>query len=317
MKKKRSRIWWGLLILLLLAIAIFFGYYLGRDNALVEEAALVEEVVEKAKKIPLKIKEVNPVSNSTHGIKERNERNEIEQIEETEPQKVRIAIKGKEPSIGIPAQPLKEDYCAQIESQFSDFFIYLDSRDYIKEMDLKTDSLSLYKKILGELSSNPPIPSGEGLSPEIMNTNIFFLFRILDWEDICFVKEVLKHEADTIEMNMDLFYQFFMSRDQCPDPENLRPTFRILYHYAGFFLNTIGGRACLFRRTSTVRLLMTYYSILVIHEADKTGGNNYGIDICPEIAPLMREISIQPDLRFQNEYISQLTGIKDYYEGKR
>ena len=47
MKKERNRIWWGLLIVILLAIALGIGYYLGRDNS------PVEQVVQKEEKIPL------------------------------------------------------------------------------------------------------------------------------------------------------------------------------------------------------------------------------------------------------------------------
>ena len=293
MNRNRSRVWWGLLILVLLAAAVFFGYYLGRDNAPVE------------KTIPLGIKEVEPGNKSD------------KEINEKEPKKVRVEIKEKEPSIGVTSQPITEDYCAQIESQIHDFFIYLDSKDYVKKIGLKYDSFTLYKKILGEFSANLPIPSGESLSPEIMNKNIFFLFRTIDSVDIYFMKEVLKNEADTMEMNFDLFYKYFMLKDQCPGRENTRPSFQVLYRYAGFFLNTIGGRAYLFRRTSALRLLMTYYSILIIHDADKKGKNNYGIDIFPEIEPLTKEIGIFPDLRFRNEYISRLMEIKNYYAEKR
>ena len=62
---------------------------------------------------------------------------------------------------------------------------------------------------------------------------------------------------------------------------------------------------------------MTYYSILIIHDADKKGKNNYGIDIFPEIEPLTKEIGIFPDFRFRNEYISRLMEIKNYYAEKR
>lgn len=321
MKKERSRIWKWLLIAAILLIAILSGYYLETDNF------PLREVLKEKEKKPLHVKESSPVKNTT-GLDAQNEKreqtapgdeNKGEALSgnELEGQIVRMEIKQPEPQIGIPSQPVTEDYCAKIDAQIHDFFIYLNGRDYIKKMGVDINSLNLYKKLLLALSSNPPVPSGEGLSAEIMNMNIFYLFRILDGEDMYFVKEVLRNEADNIEMNIDLFYRYFMLKDQCPDLENTRPAFQVLYRYAGFFLNTIGGRAYLYRRTTALRLLFTYYSIVVIHDADKKGKNDYGIDVFPAIETLIKEIGIFPDLRSQKEYISRLMEIKEYYADKR
>jgi hypothetical protein len=155
------------------------------------------------------------------------------------------------------------------------------------------------------------------MDPRIMTKNIFHFFRALDKNDLRFLKEIMRNEADTLDMNLDVFYKWFTLGDQCRDPEGLRPSLDVLYQYAGFFLNAIGGRAYLFRRPSEVRLLVTYYCLLIVHEADKRGKNSYGIDIFPEIEPLAREISFYPDFHFQNEYILQLTSLQNYYLNKR
>jgi len=118
-------------------------------------------------------------------------------------------------------------------------------------------------------------------------------------------------------MNLELFYKCLMLGDRCPDREQIRPPLDVLYKYAGFFLNTIGGRAYLFRRPMGVRLLISYYCLLIIHEADKRGKNSYGIDIVPEIVPLAKEISIFPDFMFQSEYLHRLTKLQNYYLAKR
>jgi hypothetical protein len=82
-------------------------------------------------------------------------------------------------------------------------------------------------------------------------------------------------------------------------------------------LNTNGGRACLFRRSPGLRLLVTYYSILIIHRADKKGYNTYGIDIFPFIDSLRDEISRYPDFQFQKDYMEKLNEIESFYKGRR
>ena len=90
-----------------------------------------------------------------------------------------------------------------------------------------------------------------------------------------------------------------------------------LYQYAGFFINTTGGRAYLFRRPSGLRLLVSYYCLLIIHEADKRGMNRCGIDIFPLVEPLKNEIRYYPDFQFQEEYIGQIGKIEEFYRKKR
>ncbi|MBW1799420.1 MAG: hypothetical protein JRJ85_01690, partial [Deltaproteobacteria bacterium] len=99
--------------------------------------------------------------------------------------------------------------------------------------------------------------------------------------------------------------------------EGIRRSLDVAYQYAGFLLNTIGGRSYLFRRSVEIRLLMSYYCLLIIHEADKKGKNNYGIDIFPLIVSVAKEISLYPDFHFQDEYLQHLSRISDYYLTRR
>ena len=91
----------------------------------------------------------------------------------------------------------------------------------------------------------------------------------------------------------------------------------MLYHYAGFFLNTIGGRSYLYRRTLALRLLCTYYSLQILQEADKQGKNAYGIDVFPFIAPLATEIALYPDFRLKQSYLKNLEEMQREYVKKR
>ena len=227
----------------------------------------------------------------------------------------RLFEKGKDDLFGKASAD--KIYCDLIDEYVADFFAYLDTRRYIERLDLKTNPYAYFKRIIKTLATRPPVPAGEGFAPTIMVKNVFFFSRALDRKDLRLFKEVAVNERDTLEINLEMFYRWVMLGKLCPDPGQVRLPFDVMYRYAGFFLNTTGGRAYLFRRSVTLRLLLTYYSVLIVHQADRSGKNSYGINIFPYIQPLKDEISHYPDLEFQNQYVNTLTRIEDYYLQKR
>ena len=210
-----------------------------------------------------------------------------------------------------------QEYCAKMETDIRDFFKYLDNKNYIKHLNERMDTYAEFRRILKKLSSHLPVPAGEGIDSTVMTKNIFHIFRTLSNTDIRFVKEIALNESETMELNLEMFYRWLLLGNQCPDPDEIRPSFDVLYHYAGFFLNTIGGRAYLSRRAMALRMLLSYYSLLIVHEADRRGSNTYGIDIFPYITPLSAEMAIYPDLKLKKEYIQKLNQMEDYYLQKR
>ena len=211
----------------------------------------------------------------------------------------------------------KIDYCSQLEKDVTDFFSYLDRRPYVQHLELGKPLLDYCKGMVKQLSAHPPVPAGEGIDPRILTRNIYHLYRVLGLKGIRLVREILRNEQDSIEINLDILFRWVMAGNKCPDRLGLRPSFKILYKYAGFFVNTIGGRACLSRRDNRTRLLATYYSLLILHEADKRGLNSYGIDIYPLLISLKNEISHYHDLEFQPEYLNRLTRMENYYMERR
>ena len=215
------------------------------------------------------------------------------------------------------ASPYQKASCSQIENDAKEFFKYLDNKNYTQQLESEIDTYDRFRTITRKLSSSPPIPAGEGIDFRIMYRNIFHFFRMLGKKDLRLIREIMTNEADSLEMNLDLFYNWLMMEGQCPDREGIRPSLDVKYQYAGFLLNTIGGRAYLFRRPLELKLLVSYYCLLIIHEADKRGKNSYGIDIFPVITEVKDEISIYPDFYFQKEYIDQLNLLERYYLEKR
>jgi len=210
-----------------------------------------------------------------------------------------------------------EDECQKMEKDLQEFFTYLDTKDYIKELRIREGTFKHFIKIIRALSLNPPIPAGEGLNYDMIINNIYHFYRALELKDLTLIKLILKNEADTMEINLALFYKWLMSNDECGQKEGIPPTLETLYRYAGFLVNSIGGRSYLFRRETRLRLLLYYYSLLIIHEADKKKMNNFGVDITPFLEPLAEEIENYQFLYFRKEYAGRLINLKDYYVKKR
>ncbi|MCG2776783.1 MAG: hypothetical protein L6406_14000, partial [Desulfobacterales bacterium] len=211
----------------------------------------------------------------------------------------------------------KEDLCAQVEKNITEFFRYLDQKEYVRDPGSIIDTYMRFKKILNRLAARPPVPAGEGTDPTIIIQNVYHFYRILDRKDLRLIRQIITKEKETLEFNLEMFYRWVGQGNRCPDPEGMRPSMEMLYKYAGFFINTTGGRACLFRRSSDIRLLVSYYCLLIINEADKKGENSYGIDILPYIEPIREEILLHPHFHFQSEYINKLDSLKRYYQGRR
>jgi len=211
----------------------------------------------------------------------------------------------------------QKDPCLKIEAQVREFFQILNEKSYIKQINPEIDTYQEFIRIIKKLAQYPPSPAGEGLDLRIMAKNIYYFFRVLDDTDLRLIQEIVNHEEDTLEMNLVNFHKWLMLGDQCPDPDKIRPSFPVLYSFSGFFINTIGGKAYLFRRSPQLRQLVNYYALLVLHEADKRGENIYGIDILPDLRSLIKEMGTNPDLILQPEYMDQLKALLVYYQDER
>ena len=86
-----------------------------------------------------------------------------------------------------------------------------------------------------------------------------------------------------------------------------------LYEYAGFFLHSLGGRSYLLRRDPTVRIMATYYSVLILDRANEEGLNRHGIDIRPHIDSVAEEIRNARGLVFRKDYLDTLEELKEKY----
>jgi hypothetical protein len=226
------------------------------------------------------------------------------------PEKKLTEVFGKD----VAAFPMREDIgCEDLEQQIKAFFIYLDTQEYPMVQKSANGSYDMFRKMVRELSENPPAVTGETADLISLTRNMAHFCKVLGKRRIQLVKDVLHNEADIIEPMMAAFFGFYTSEKCCQKGLRNCPGLGVLYEYAGFFLNTVGGRSYLLRRDSKVRILTTYYAILTLDMANHAVLNRYGIDIRPHIDLSIDDISNQKNLIYPEAYLSKLYELQEKY----
>ena len=216
-------------------------------------------------------------------------------------------------------QPSAEppDECLQTVDKILLFFEHLGRQKYIRTYTIKGSPLDHLSGIINKLLANPPVVVRETDDLFAILNNMAHFFRVLGPNDIFLIKDVLLHERELIEPTMALFYKWSELEPDCSDkdlPVNL--PLEGLYEYAGYFINTLGGQSYLFRRAPYLRLLIRYYSILIIDRANSVDANRYGIDIRYALDGLISEIGANEDLENRQEYLKKLLRLQESYQMK-
>lgn len=205
--------------------------------------------------------------------------------------------------------------CNDLADSVESFFNTLDTRDYIQDFKLDAPSSEYFPRLIQKLSDNPPIVSGETDDLFTILQNTAHFFRIIGKKNIFILKGILDRERQTFEQVLADFYQLTSQPECLQNRFNLSIQQDSLYSYAGFFLNTMGGRLYLFRRDSMSRMVVSYYAILIIEQANREGRNKYGIDIKDAIDNLIIEIeSSRIRLQMRDIYLDTLYDLKVAYQ---
>ncbi len=216
---------------------------------------------------------------------------------------------------GLKARPeqAKHPSIADIERRVMAFFRYLDDQPYVQSFQLAGGTYRQWEIAMARLAAKPPIVAGEMDSLYSMMRNVAHFYRVLGKKRILLIKQILKNESAVIEPAMKTFYQWFSADDQGKAALQGRPDLQTQYVYAGYLLNTLGGRSYLLRRGSRVRTLTTYYCVLVLDRANDAELNAAGIDIRPYIKASINEITNQLGLRYQKQYLARLDRLSRKY----
>ncbi|MFC1827350.1 hypothetical protein ACFLZQ_05435 [Thermodesulfobacteriota bacterium] len=207
--------------------------------------------------------------------------------------------------------------CLQTADKILLFFEHLDRQDYIREFTINGSTLDHMTGIINKLMANPPVVVRETDDLFAILHNMAHFFRILGPKDILLIKDVLINEQELVEPTLALFYKWSEIEPECTDKElNINLPLAGLYEYAGYFINTLGGQSYLFRRALYLRLLIRYYSILIIDRANNVDANRYGIDIRYTLSALISELQTNADLENSQDYLENLINLLESYQAK-
>ena len=218
-----------------------------------------------------------------------------------------VIVQKNVPAVAVPPGN------AEIERQILSFFAYLDEQPYIQSYQFEGGSFRQYQIALKNLSSTLPIVSGEMESLYNMVRNIAHFYRTMGKKRVFATRQILQNESEIIETVMKTFYQWFTLETRDSEALAGRPSPEVMYEYAGYILNTLGGRSYLLRRSPKVRALTGFYCVLALDRANELELNSKGIDIRPYIKSSMMEVKNQIGLIHQKEYIAKLSELNMKY----
>jgi len=208
-----------------------------------------------------------------------------------------------------------QNECLQTADKMLLFFEHLDRQDYIRGYVSTGSTLDHFRGIIKKLIANPPVVVRETDDLFAILNNMAHFFRILGPKDLLLIKDVFIHEHELIEPTMALFYKWSEIGPQCQDVDlDIDLPLAGLYEYAGYFINTLGGQSYLFRREPYLRLLIRYYSLLIIDRANSVDANRYGIDIRYTLDSLISEIQENADLIDRQSYLENLIRLQEKYQ---
>lgn len=201
----------------------------------------------------------------------------------------------------------------EIEKLVMAFFAYLDEMGYVEKNKLTGSAYDQYLTMENDLAANVPFTSGETQNLYNLLQNTAHFFRVLGKDRISLVKDILTEESDNLEFAMKLFFIWYSYENDNGIRMKEQPSLEALYNYADFFLNSLGGKSYLLRRDSGVRILTSFYSVLIIDIANDRKLNTNGIDIRPFIKTTYDDITDYMGLFDKREYLNVLEKLKIKY----
>ncbi|MBW2469846.1 MAG: hypothetical protein JRE88_15905 [Deltaproteobacteria bacterium] len=288
------------LVVAIIAIAAYFGYNLFSSwHKESIEAAKRNERVAWEKRTKELMEKVTGLEEEMASIKG-----------ETIPEGKLKEVFGSDSAAVKEEEPLAFE---EIEQQIKAFFTYLDEQDYVRAYGFKDGTYGQFQVVLKQMSANLPSITDETSSLYNLYRNMAHFFRILGKKRVNLVRDVLQNEGEILESAMQTFYRW-TTYEAGDISVSGQPSLQTMYAYAGFFLNTLAGRSYLLRRDSKIRILTTYYSVLILDKANDEKFNSAGIDIRPHIEFLLNDFEGQMGLIYHKQYVSELQKLAGKYD---
>ncbi len=205
--------------------------------------------------------------------------------------------------------------CEKATTTILQFYQHLDRQEYIKSYQLTTSSEEHFITLIHKLLDNPPQVTRETDDLYTILKNTAHFFRVSGKDNILMLKGILDSERGRLEELLADYYFLVTSPDCTNTPYGKDIEQDSLYEYGCFFINTMGGRLYLFRRDTLSRMVVTYYAILLINQANEQNNNHHGIDLKPAIDMLIVEMEGGGStLQRQESYLDRLYELKEQYQ---
>ncbi len=295
-RRPRSLLFPAFLLILLTTGILWFLFNRGTPPSLPQSPAIFEKAVEGEPSTALSPEPAASIS-----------------LPGEEPVPVTVGDIGEQ-AVSAPALPSKEQLPLAVE-KINAFYHYLDQQGYIKARHLATPSHIYLSGLIQKIVDNPPVVTRETDDLYTILKNSAHFFRVLGKDNILLIRDILNQEKEKLEEVMANGYLLSEQPDVLAKEFSLKIPESAPYEYACFFLNTMGGKLYLSRRDSRTRMLVTYYSILIIHEANIQGSNKYGLALQPAIDMLTAEMETGGNhLLYKEAYLDTLYDLKERYQ---
>lgn len=205
--------------------------------------------------------------------------------------------------------------CFQATTQLDTFYSHLDQQPYMAAYKLPTSSRQHFTALIQKLLANPPQVTRESDDLYTILKNTAHFFRVSGKDNIQMMKGILDNEKGSIEQILANYFLLVSDQECQKSPYAKAIAHGAPYEYACFFLNTMGGRLYLFRRDSLSRMVVTYYAILLVDQANREDNNRHGIALGPTIDSLIAEMEAGGSaLRRTESYLDKLYDLKERYQ---
>ena len=205
--------------------------------------------------------------------------------------------------------------CDNPSKKINQFYKLLDKQPYMAGFKLDSSSSSHFIALSKKLLANPPQVTRESDDLYTILKNTAHFFRVSGKKNILMMKGILDNEKGSIEEILASYY-FLLTTPDCSMTTYARGIDKdALYEYACFFLNTMGGRLYLFRRDSLSRMVVTYYAILLVDQANTENNNRHGIALKTPVNMLISEMETGGSaLKHSETYLDKLYDLKEKYQ---
>lgn len=198
--------------------------------------------------------------------------------------------------------------------QLVTFFSYLDQQDYIQDRQLAGGSQQAFRQAIESLLETTPLFTGELATLDSLTQNLNHFQTVLGEPAAELFEEIFSKESELLEAVLLAFFHWIVLCEKNPNNIIACPTLSQLYDYASFFLGTFAGRNYLFESHPKLRVLISYYSILIVDRALDEQNNPNGIDIRPHIQSSLQAIRLQKDLVGLDGYREKLKSLAKKYQ---